>query len=84
MGYTGGLPVGLDALRDSGFPCLGRIQSVPARVRGLKLDEKNWLLFLEPSVEPVEERALPEHAVLRLEHPVVLIGEDEKLGGDAA
>ena len=29
------------------------------------------------AVEEVEEYALPEHCILRLEHPVVLIGEHE-------
>ena len=36
--------------------------------------------LFKPAVEPIEIGALPEDAVLGLEHPVVLIGEDEQLG----
>ena len=42
------------------------------------------MLFLQPFIQPSEEGALPEHAVLRFEYPVVLVGEDEKFGWDAA
>ena len=38
----------------------------------------------QPLIQPAEEDALPQHAVLRLQHPVVLIREDEQFGGDAS
>ena len=40
-------------------------------------------LFPYPAVEPGEEGALPEDAVLGFEHPVVLVGVEEQLGFDA-
>ncbi len=42
---------------------------------------KNSLLInpTDPAMQPVEEGALPEDAVLRLEHPVVLVREDQQL-----
>ena len=40
-------------------------------------------LFLQPTVEPLEECALPQHAVLWFKYPVVLVGEDKQLGWDA-
>ena len=41
-------------------------------------------VLLEVLVEPTEEGTLPENTVLRTEHPVVLVGEKEELGGNAA
>ena len=41
-----------------------------------------WSLF-QPSVEPVEEGALPEDTVLGFQHPVVLVREDEQFCLDA-
>ena len=41
-------------------------------------------LLLQPAVEPLEVGALPKDAVLGLQYPVVLVGEDEEFGGDAA
>ena len=41
------------------------------------------MLFLQPLVQPSEEGALPEHAILWLQYPVVLIRIDEELGWDA-
>lgn len=37
----------------------------------------------QPAVEPAEEHALPHDGVLGLENPVVLIGEDQHLGGNS-
>ena len=37
----------------------------------------------QPAVEPTYKCAVEEYAVLGLENPVVLIGEDEQLGGNA-
>ena len=42
------------------------------------------IILFQPLVQPAEEGALPEHAVLWLQHPVVLVGVEEELGGDAA
>ena len=41
------------------------------------------MLFLQPFIQPAEEGALPEHAVLWLQYPVVLVRIDKKLGRDA-
>ena len=41
-------------------------------------------LLLQPLVEPLEVGALPQHAVLRTQYPVVLVGVDEQFGRDAA
>ena len=70
---------------------------MPRRVRGVitpggmgVITQRGcWVLhpFLggfQPAVQPGEEGALPQHSVLRLEHPVVLVGEDEQFGRDAA
>ena len=35
-------------------------------------------LGLQPTIEPVEEGSLPKYAILRLQHPVVLIGIDQQ------
>ena len=35
--------------------------------------------LFKPTVEPVKECSLPEYTVLWLQHPVVLVGEDEQL-----
>ena len=40
-------------------------------------------LFLQPTVEPAKEGALPQNAVLGFQYPVVLIGEDEQFGRNA-
>ena len=42
------------------------------------------MLVLQPLVEPLEVGALPQHAVLRTQYPVVLVGVDEQFGWDAA
>ena len=41
------------------------------------------MLLLQPLVEPLEVGALPQHAVLRTQYPVVFIGVDEQFGRDA-
>ena len=38
------------------------------------------MLFLQPFIQPAEEGALPEHAILWLQYPVVLIRIDEEFG----
>ena len=38
------------------------------------------LIIFQPTVEPIEVGALPQYAVLGLEHPVVLVGIDKQLG----
>ena len=65
---------------------IARASSVLHSVRAAILHSSFFTLpssFLKPSVEPTEEGALPEDAVLGLEHPVVLVGIDEKFGGNA-
>ena len=42
------------------------------------------MLFLQPLIQPSEEGALPEHAVLWLQYPVVLIRIDEEFGWNTA
>ena len=39
--------------------------------------------MLHVCVKPVKEAALPEDAILRFEHPMVLVGETEELGRNA-
>ena len=50
--------------------------------RGWIAEEGLFLVF-EPAVEPAEEEALPHYGVLGLEYPVVLVGIDYHLGGNA-
>lgn len=40
-------------------------------------------LFLQPLVEPREESALPQDAILGLQYPMVFIWENEQLSGNA-
>ena len=40
-------------------------------------------MFVLILIEPGKESALPKDTVLRFEHPMVLIGEDEQFGGYA-
>ena len=38
----------------------------------------------QPLIQPAEESALPQDAVLGFQYPVVLVGEDEQFGGHAS
>ena len=42
------------------------------------------MLLFQVFVQPAEEGALPEDAVLWFQHPVVLVGEEEELGVESA
>ena len=41
-------------------------------------------LILQPLIQPAEESALPQDAVLGFQYPVVFVGEDEQFGGHAS
>ena len=62
----------------------GRILTPPADGRNLAGVTRGDLVFTSsPGVQPIEDDLVPLHAVGRLEHPVVLIGEVKELAGDA-
>src|SRR5579863_8719918 len=52
-------------------------RSATARERAVEL-----LSLFCPAIDPVEERLVPERAVLRFQNPVAFIGENQQLGRD--
>ena len=63
--------------------CVIKIKKLPkfVRTRGVCFYSVHLIARLfQPTVEPIEEAALPEHAVLWLEHPVVFVRENQQLG----